>query len=45
MVTRGSGKVSEEFWEMPRPKDPEGLFEGSFGGPHRRPLIAFEVLG
>ncbi len=25
IVTRGSGKVAEEFWKMPRPKDPEGL--------------------
>ena len=25
IVTRGSGKVSAEFWDMPRPKDPEGL--------------------
>jgi hypothetical protein len=22
---KGSGKVSEEFWELPKPKDPEGL--------------------
>lgn len=21
----GSGRVSEEFWKMPKPKDPEGL--------------------
>jgi len=25
IVTRGTGGVSEEFWNMPRPKDPEGL--------------------
>ena len=25
LVTRGSGKISEEFWKLPRPKDPEGL--------------------
>lgn len=25
IVTRGTGKVSEEFWKMPKPKDPEGL--------------------
>lgn len=25
IVTRGTGKVSEEFWTMPRPRDPEGL--------------------
>ena len=25
VVTRGTGRVSEEFWDMPRPKDPEGL--------------------
>ncbi|CAN5182093.1 hypothetical protein BH24ACT19_BH24ACT19_02230 [soil metagenome] len=25
LVTRGSGKIPDEFWEMPRPKDPEGL--------------------
>ena len=25
VVTRGTGRVSEEFWNMPRPKDPEGL--------------------
>jgi hypothetical protein len=25
IVTRGTGRVSEEFWNMPRPKDPEGL--------------------
>lgn len=23
-IKRGSGKISEEFWNMPRPKDPEG---------------------
>lgn len=25
IVTRGTGKLSEEFWKLPRPKDPEGL--------------------
>ncbi len=25
IVTRGTGRVSEEFWNMPRPRDPEGL--------------------
>jgi hypothetical protein len=25
IVQRGTGRVSEEFWNMPRPKDPEGL--------------------
>jgi hypothetical protein len=25
VVTRGAGRVPEEFWTMPRPKDPEGL--------------------
>jgi hypothetical protein len=25
IVTRGTGRVSEEFWKLPRPKDPEGL--------------------
>jgi hypothetical protein len=24
VVKRGSGKVSEVFWKLPRPKDPEG---------------------
>ena len=24
VMRRGSGKVSEEFWELPKPKDPEG---------------------
>ena len=23
--TKGSGRISEEFWKMPRLKDPEGL--------------------
>lgn len=23
--TKGSGRISEEFWKMPRVKDPEGL--------------------
>jgi hypothetical protein len=23
--TRGSGRVPDDFWEIPRPKDPEGL--------------------
>jgi hypothetical protein len=23
--TRGTGRVSEEFWNLPRPEDPEGL--------------------
>ena len=23
--TRGSGRVPDDFWDMPRPKDPEGL--------------------
>ena len=22
---RGSGRVPDDFWDMPRPKDPEGL--------------------
>jgi hypothetical protein len=25
IVTRGSGRVSKEFWALPRPRDPEGL--------------------
>lgn len=25
IVTRGSGRVPDDFWEMPRPHDPEGL--------------------
>ena len=25
IVTRGTGRVSEDFWNMPRPKDPDGL--------------------
>ena len=25
LVTRGSGKIPEDFWTMPRPADPEGL--------------------
>ncbi len=25
VMTRGTGRVSEEFWKLPRPKDPEGL--------------------
>ena len=25
IVTRGSGRISDEFWSMPRPRDPEGL--------------------
>ena len=25
IVTHGTGRVSEEFWNMPRPRDPEGL--------------------
>jgi hypothetical protein len=25
VVRRGSGRMSEEFWKLPRPKDPEGL--------------------
>jgi hypothetical protein len=24
VVRKGSGKVSEEFWKLPKPKDPEG---------------------
>ncbi len=24
-VQRGTGKVSERFWKLPKPKDPEGL--------------------
>lgn len=24
-VQRGTGSVSEEFWKLPKPKDPEGL--------------------
>ena len=24
-MRKGSGKVSEEFWKLPKPKDPEGL--------------------
>jgi hypothetical protein len=24
-VRKGSGKISEEFWELPWPEDPEGL--------------------
>lgn len=24
VMRRGSGKVSEEFWKLPKPKDPEG---------------------
>lgn len=22
---KGTGRISEEFWKMPKPKDPEGL--------------------
>jgi hypothetical protein len=25
VAKRGSGKIPEEFWTMPRPEDPEGL--------------------
>lgn len=25
VVRKGSGKVSEEFWKLPKPKDPQGL--------------------
>ncbi len=25
VVRKGTGKVSEEFWKLPKPKDPEGL--------------------
>jgi hypothetical protein len=25
IITRGIGRVSEEFWKLPRPIDPEGL--------------------
>ena len=25
VVRKGTGRVSEEFWTMPKPKDPEGL--------------------
>lgn len=25
LVTLGSGKLSEDFWTLPRPKDPKGL--------------------
>jgi hypothetical protein len=25
IVTQGIGRVSEEFWKLPRPNDPEGL--------------------
>ena len=24
LLKRGTGKLPEDFWEMPRPKDPEG---------------------
>ncbi len=24
-IKRGTGKIPDEFWTMPRPKDPEGL--------------------
>ena len=24
-MRKGSGKVSDEFWKLPEPKDPEGL--------------------
>jgi hypothetical protein len=24
-IKPGTGKVPDEFWEMPRPRDPEGL--------------------
>ena len=23
--TKGSGRISEDFWKLPKPKDPEGL--------------------
>ncbi|MGB3681273.1 MAG: hypothetical protein WA990_02185 [Rubrobacteraceae bacterium] len=23
--TKGTGKIPEDFWDLPRPKDPEGL--------------------
>ena len=25
ILRRGTGKIPEEFWTMPRPKDPDGL--------------------
>ena len=25
MRTRGTGRISENFWKLPKPKDPEGL--------------------
>ena len=25
VVRKGSGKVSGEFWKLPKPKDPQGL--------------------
>lgn len=25
VIRKGSGRVSEEFWKLPKPKDPEGL--------------------
>ena len=24
-MRKGSGRISEEFWKLPRPEDPEGL--------------------
>lgn len=24
-MRKGTGRVSEEFWELPKPEDPEGL--------------------
>ncbi len=27
-VRRGPGKISEEFWKLPKPEDPEGLALG-----------------
>ncbi len=23
--TKGSGRISEDFWDLPKPEDPEGL--------------------
>jgi hypothetical protein len=46
IITGGIGRVSEEFWKLPRPKDSEGLLlKALLKGSQRRPLAVLEVLG
>jgi hypothetical protein len=46
VVRKGTGRVSKEFWKLPKPEDPRRIDATlPLRGPKTGPLAALEVLG